>query len=448
MHETSPGALLPGPLFLAGESMDTFLTPITTLDLDVLLGALREHPQEILRLIDEDPQLKRRERADGLIIANSGPTLFEPQYAHQLYAKGIVYAREPEYRFVSMPLVKMFNHGLREHSDATSRALLERGGVGFVFPDKLDGTMVQLFAHEGEVVLTTRSVLEGVQTQEEGPYLSFAREVLSAQHPGLLAASEVEGLSLVFELIHPATRQVTNYGASQRMVLLTVLEHATLTYWSTARTNAWASARGVAHAEVLIEEPEFLSGVDRLHAKLGVDERIPEGSIVCFEEQGRVVHRVKVKTAEYLHHFALRHKVTYKTVVEQLWDAPGLQDWEAFLAHLIMEKMSEEEVEAFYKSYFDAFMLWQATLRATHARLTRIMQAWEAEHGAKPQEDGRAQRVWFKQLAAHMRAQHEQDFGLLMSWARKGGLTLQQLMWHDPAYPGFRALLSEAGIRG
>lgn len=423
--------------------MTSLLRPITTLDLDTLLGTLRDHEQEVLRLIDEDEHLKKRERPDGLIVANSGPTLFEPTHEHQLFAKGIVYVREPEYRFVSIPLVKMFNHGLREHSDTTSQALLAKGNVGFSFPEKLDGTMIHMFAHEDGVVFTTRSVIEGAEIDEEGPYLALARETLEEQNPELLSGEAIEGLSLIFELIHPKTKQVTNYGAQKRMVLLSIFDQDEMHYWSNARVLAWAAEHEVDAPAILIEDENFERGVERLREQLATDPDIPEGSIVCFERDGRIVHRVKVKTAEYLHHFALRMKVTYKTVVEMLWNRPDLHRWEDFLEHLIDEKMSEEEVEAFYKEYFDEFTQWYSHITETHARIEKIYKTWEREHGARP-NNTEARRAWFKKLAVQMKIRDKSDFSLIMGWARGGGLTLEDLMLYEPAYPGFRQLVTDA----
>lgn len=423
--------------------MTDLLRPITTLDLDALLATLRDHEQEVLRLIDEDEHLKKRERPDGLIVANSGPTLFEPEFEHQLFAKGIVYKRDPEYQFVSIPLVKMFNHGLREHSDKTSQALLAKGGVGFAFPEKLDGTMIHMFAHGDGVVFTTRSVIEGAEIDEEGPYLALARETLEAQNPELLDGEAIQGLSLIFELIHPKTKQVTNYGAQKRMVLLSIFDLEAMHYWSNARVLGWASEHGVDEPGILIEDENFERGVERLREQLATDPDIPEGSIVCFEREGRIVHRVKVKTAEYLHHFALRMRVTFKTVVELIWNRPELHDWEAFLEHLIDEKMSEEEVEAFYREYFDEFTQWHAMVTEKHARIERIYRAWTREHGERP-EDKEALREWYKTLALEMKEKEKEDFPLIMGWARSGGLTLEDLMWHEPAYPGFKQVLGEA----
>lgn len=421
-------------------------SPISTLDLDHLLGLLRDHPEQTLRLIDEDPKLKRRELSNGLVIANASASLFEPVCEHQLLAKGIVYARDP-LRLVSLPLVKMFNHGLREHSDATSQALVARPDVRMIYPEKLDGTMVQYFGFEGRTYLTTRSILEGTEVgEDESIYLRLAREQIATAHPELLDPEALQGLSLIFELIHPRTKQVTNYGADKRMVLLSVFDHSDCTYWSNQRVFEWADRRGISRAKMLLGDVALLDGVAQLHEQLATDPDVPEGSIVCFERGDRIVHRVKVKTADYLELFAARYKITYKGVVQMLWEDATLRDWGAFLAHLIEKGQSEEEVEAFYREHFDAFTQWYARVEASHERLRAAYDELTGVVGVEP-EGGEARRVWFKALAGACRERHPEDFAMVMNWARKGGLSLEQVMWQDLPYPGFRAALTEAGVR-
>src|SRR5437660_5438583 len=81
------------------------------LRLDRLLTDLRERAAEILAAIDADELLLKRV-SGGLVLANASKALFTPERQHQLYAKGIVYRRDP-YRLVSLPLIKIYNLGER-----------------------------------------------------------------------------------------------------------------------------------------------------------------------------------------------------------------------------------------------------------------------------------------------------------------------------------------------
>src|SRR5215208_3680003 len=96
------------------------------LRLDHLLDQLRTNGADILRAIDADPLLLKRQSGD-LVLANAGPMLFTPQHPYQLYAKGIVYRRDP-YELVSLPLAKIYNLGEREVSVADIAGLAAGGG--------------------------------------------------------------------------------------------------------------------------------------------------------------------------------------------------------------------------------------------------------------------------------------------------------------------------------
>lgn len=414
---------------------------ITTLELDTLLNRLKAHPEELLAQIEADELIRRRTHPNGLIIANASPQLFEPVWEHQLFAKGLVYTRDP-YKVVSLPLVKMYNHGTRELNDKTTARCAATPGVQLCFAEKLDGTMLQAFAYEGQVYLTTRSILEGVEDQDnESPFLVAARQVLSERYPHLLDATLLEGKTLIFELIHPITRQVTNYGARQDVILLSIFELEQHCYWSNPRVFAWAVEHGVPHPELVLSHDDLESGIAQLRQELAHDERIPEGSIVCFERDGRIIHRVKVKTAEYLERFSMRYKITYKSVVDALWDRPNMHQWERYLDELITQSMSEEEVEAFYKAYFDEFMLWYGGVDELHRQTHAAVEAWVKAHGPLPTDADQA-RAYIKEAANAMRARLDQElFPLVMQLIRKGKLNIEQVMWYRPAYPGFRDLL-------
>src|SRR6516225_7843582 len=97
------------------------------LRLDRLLKKLREQPASILEAIDRDPLLLKRDRGP-LVLANASQALYTPQHEHQLYAKGIVYRRDP-YRLVSLPLVKIYNLGERDVTVPDLAALADEPGV-------------------------------------------------------------------------------------------------------------------------------------------------------------------------------------------------------------------------------------------------------------------------------------------------------------------------------
>lgn len=416
-------------------------TEMTTLRLDILLDRLKNQQKEILTEIDQDPLLKRRTHSSGIIIANAGPKLFQPQFEHQLFAKGIVYS--PNFKLVSLPLVKMYNHGLREHNDATTIAVERLPGIRMVFPEKLDGTMIQLFEHNGQAILTTRSMMEGLETQEEDSiFLKLARNILEQKYPQLLDPKVLADKSLIFELIHPKSRQITRYGARQDMVVLSVFDQRTYRYWAQHVIEQWATEVGAATPEILLQHDDLEVAIERIRQLLDDDPALPEGTIIGFEQGDVLIHRVKVKMATYLEHFSARLHVSYKTTVNILWNAPHLHDWPAFLNHLITEQMSEEEVELLYRDYFDQFIQWYNDLKTQQTTILSIFQQWLEQHGPLP-DDRVLKNLHIKDFAIWAKANHADHFHLLMLRLRKGTLSMPQLMWHQPAYSGMRQILEE-----
>src|SRR5438270_7840310 len=133
------------------------------LRLDRLLADLRARTGDVLAAIDADPLLVKRE-SGGLVLANASQALYTPQQQHHLYAKGIVYRRDP-YRLVSLPLIKIYNVGERDVTVADLSGLAREAGVRLRFLRKLDGSLVQAFRADGRTWLTTRGMIEGAKVR-------------------------------------------------------------------------------------------------------------------------------------------------------------------------------------------------------------------------------------------------------------------------------------------
>src|SRR5437868_5327855 len=131
------------------------------LRVDRLLNDLRADPGAILSAIDTDPLLIRRTSGD-LVLANASQELFTPQAQHQLYAKGIVYRRDP-YRLVSLPLIKIYNVGERDVTVADLAGLMDEPDARLRFLRKMDGSLIQVFREDGRMYFTTRGMIEGAR---------------------------------------------------------------------------------------------------------------------------------------------------------------------------------------------------------------------------------------------------------------------------------------------
>lgn len=426
--------------------------PIRSMKLDDLFKDFFEHEAEYLRLIDEDGDLKKREHENGLIIANASPSLFEPEFVHQLFAKGIVYRRDP-YEFVSMPLVKMFNHGTRQFSDETTQEILKDPDVVVRYPEKADGTMIQVFEWEGDMYFTTRSVLEGTMSDDEmgeddTNYVALAREVMTGikgedwSLPG--------GLSYIFELIHPKTRIVTNYGDRQDLVLLSVFDPSIPGYVDNATMRKWARFAGLSSAQeydmksvksfLLEETPEetLERNIALITEHLEAQAENPEGTIVCFEKDGQILHRVKAKTPTYLKSHRLKFQCTYKNVVSMCWNNEDFQEWDGFLEYLRDNGLTEEEVEAFYKEHHDQYRSWVAECEAMYDKVLEVVAEYEAQNPRSDEDD----KAFFKGLALLCKSDYPDILGLIMKKVRSE-LDIYDVMRHHYPYEGFKGELDQ-----
>lgn len=342
------------------------------LRLDALLAGLRDDTAGVLARIDADPLLTKRSDGD-LVLANASKALFTPVEPHQLFAKGIVYRRDP-FRLVSLPLVKIFNLGERNVTAHDIAALTEEARhSGVHFLAKMDGTLIQRFQDGGRVRFTTRGVLEGVRytgaQDEDAPerlshfdFLGQARAVAARHYPHLLtAAAEWDHLTLLFEFLHPETRVVTNYGDRQDLVLIAAFDRANWRYLPYRELTAFADEhRLTAVAEYALHGHTLTEKLDDLHARLrGTDE---EGTVLTVEHDlGGGVHglayRVKVKSADYLRMLKLMVSCTYDRTAEMLDARPEWEAWQPFEAFLQSQGNDRvpEEVLTEYRTHFETY---------------------------------------------------------------------------------------------
>jgi hypothetical protein len=337
------------------------------LRLDRLLHKLRQNPTAILEAIDRDPLLLKRE-SGTLVLANASQALYTPQEEHQLFAKGIVYRRDP-YRLVSLPLVKIYNLGERDVTVADLAALIEEPHVRLRFLRKIDGSLIQAFHHDGRVWLSTRGMIEGARLRSgrdngedssEFDYIGTARRLASERYPRLLDAADwLAGRTLIFELIHPQAKKVTSYGERTDLILLGCFDTRRLSYAPYPEIAALAQQYGLTVVDALSPCGETLSEqIEHLLATLaGTDQ---EGSVLQFENAHEVIYRVKVKSPDYLRLMRAMAECTYESLVTLMDDNPHLESWddvEAVLKGRGREAVPEE-VLSFYRRHYEHFMAY------------------------------------------------------------------------------------------
>ncbi|MGL4552957.1 MAG: RNA ligase, partial [Gemmataceae bacterium] len=340
------------------------------LRLDRLLDDLRDRQADVLAAIDADPLLLHRS-AGGLVLANASKKLYTPAAQHQLYAKGVVYRRDP-FRLVSLPLVKIYNVGERGVNAADLASVAAEPGVRLRFLRKMDGSLIQAFRDAGRLVFTTRGMIEGAaggeRDEDELPhfdYLAAARRIASALYPKVFDLPE--GRTLLFELIHPDARKITSYGDRADLVLLAAFDRAGCRYLPYDELLTVAGDFGLAAVDMLTPPGDDLAAqIDGLLASLkGTDE---EGSVVCLEHADRVVYRVKVKTPDYLQLMRLMAFCTYDRTVEMI-DGRGITSWEQLEATLQEQGKNHvpEEVLVYYREHWERFAAYLADLERVRA---------------------------------------------------------------------------------
>jgi hypothetical protein len=400
------------------------------LRLDRLLADLHDRTADILAAIDADPLLVKRQ-SGPLVLANASKALYTPLETHQLYAKGVVYRRDP-YRLVSLPLIKIYNVGERGVTVAQLAELAQEPGVRLRFLRKMDGSLLQVFRAEGRVWFTTRGMLEGARWRfderdddclPEFDYLAAARQMALQRSPALLDAPDLlEGRTLLFELIHPQARKVTNYGERAELVFHSAFDHRRFAYLDYDEVSRLGNRYGLAVVDALSPAGEGLGAqIDGLLALLaGTDE---EGSVLCFEKPGEVVYRVKVKSPEYLQLMRLMAFCTYERTVELVESRPGVRTW-ADLQAVLQQQGSDrvpEEVLAFYRQHWDRYAAYLADLdRLRQWALARKAEI-DAEVGGPAAQDPAAYRKAFAAKAVRL------PYSTLVFAARDGRLDAARL---------------------
>jgi predicted kinase len=388
------------------------------LRLDRLLARLDSDPEPLLRAIEADEKLLRRSPPGSpLTLSNASKLLFTPEATHQLYAKGLVYQKDP-WRAVSVPYLKMYNYGERRDTTELANALAAAEGVQMRFSEKLDGTMIQSFSTAGlghgeaQVLLTTRGMIEGLEVELDKigfDYLGAARALLAAQTPALLDPAAHAGLTLLWELIHPEARIVTDYGDRRELVLTGAIDarDGAPRYLARPDLEALAATLGAPLArERHLPGDTLAQKIEALAQQLeGSDE---EGAVITFEgpgDDGRlcVLHRVKVKSPAYLRLMRLFAYCTYDRTREFLEANPELTTWELFKAFLLTQGSQEvpEEVLGGYRAHFEAWQGYRGVCRALAREAQAHFQVWTDAHGLPTREaEPDAYKSWRRALAA------------------------------------------------
>ncbi|MDB2686180.1 AAA family ATPase [Mariniblastus sp.] len=346
------------------------------LNIESLFQKLFTSTEDVLGKIHNDEKLMKKTPDSGscshLVLANASKALFTPEQEHQLLAKGLIYTTNP-WRVVSVPYLKMYNYTERSDVFDLANEMAARDDINVRFNEKLDGTMIQLFStvglglKEDKVVITTRGMIDGWSHKPQGEgqlnddnfdFLGETRRILESQSPAVLDPQTIAGWSLIWEFIHPGSRVVTNYGDRTEVVLTGAVDFrdGPPRYITRSELESLAATLGApVTAELKLSGNTLEERIDQLSAHLEGTDR--EGAVVTFEGKtadGRpaVLHRVKIKGAEYLRLMRLFVNCTYNQTREYMESDPSLQTWDSF-KEFLMKQQAPEEVLAAYRVHFE-----------------------------------------------------------------------------------------------
>lgn len=391
------------------------------LNIESLFQKLNTSTEDVLGKIHEDEKLLKRGPDGGpcahLVLANASKVLFTPEQEHQLFAKGLIYTANP-WRVVSIPYLKMYNYQERSDVFDLANELAGRDDINVRFNEKLDGTMIQLFStvglglEEDVVMITTRGMIDGWSHQPQGEhandnmfdYLGETRRILKNQSPAVLDPQKIAGWTLIWEFIHPGSRVVTNYGDRLEVVLTGAVDFrdGPPRYITRTELESLAEQLGApVAAEIELSGNTLEERIDELAKHLdGTDQ---EGAVVTFEGKtadGRpaVIHRVKIKGAEYLRLMRLFVNCTYNQTRQYMESDPSLQTWDAFKEHL-MKREVPEEVLATYKVHFES---WSVYRQGCDSVLGDAQAAYDTYLASNPMPDRESvddYRIWRRDFA-------------------------------------------------
>lgn len=401
--------------------MEDKFNSIQTLHLPTLLYGIENNIKWLLYKIDSDDKLKKRQMGD-LVIANVSNSLNRPKYQHQLFAKGIVYKRNP-YELISFPLMKMYNYSMQKVSDRLADELAEK--AKFQWLEKLDGTMIQAFEYQGEDYLSTRGVVEGMM---ESKYLGKAREEFS------LEPKNLKDKTLIYELVSKDIG-LTRYE-TQKLVLLSIYDHSNNRYRTFDEVESFANRHGIDTPDILLDKNELESGIDELQQELKDDPKIPEGAVLTFEDWSGVLHRVKIKTEKWLNSFKLKHDCTFKNTVQTAWEKDITEEWQNFKSHLKETGMVEEE---FVEDYREHFAEWREHVEKAGeimGEVHTLLEDYYDENGPLSAAEDRSE--YNKQLALTFK---EHEYFHLVMEAHRNGIEMRDVLMYFEPYEGFRGFI-------
>ena len=181
---------------------------------------------------------------------------------------------------IRRPFFKFFNVNEREETQLHNLDFSKEHWVDI----KLDGSMIAVFAHEGNLVWGTKMVAPDFHDMVE----KFV-ESSDVDYAGFCWKLINDGYTPIFEWMHPQKRIVIDYGKEPALTLLAVRHMVTGTFADLDKTPAKQYGVPIVEQHSKVTDPKAF--MEYVH-----DLKNAEGFVIRWADG----HRVKIKAHEYL----------------------------------------------------------------------------------------------------------------------------------------------------
>lgn len=207
-----------------------------------------------------------------------------------LHCRGLIL--DDKDNVIARPFKKFFNLGEHENQIIPNE--------GFEVYEKMDGSLGILYWHNNAPYIATRGSFTSPQSVK-------ANEILQTKYAHLTAGLD-QGKTYLFEIIYPENRIVVDYGETEDLVLLSVIDK---------QTGTDQPIEGYGFKTV-----KKYNGLNDIEALAALEEDNKEGFVICFASG----LRYKVKFAEYVRIHRIITQVSTISIWEYLKEGKSLNE--------------------------------------------------------------------------------------------------------------------------
>ncbi|UPT67304.1 MAG: T4 RnlA family RNA ligase [Sphingobacteriales bacterium JAD_PAG50586_3] len=207
-----------------------------------------------------------------------------------LHCRGLIL--DENQNVVARPFKKFFNLGEHENQVIPNET--------FEVYEKMDGSLGILYWHNNAPFIATRGSFTSIQSAK-------ANEILNTHYAHLLDGLDKNNTYL-FEIIYPENRIVVDYGTTEDLILLSVIDKQT---GNDVAIDNWG-----------FKTVKKYDGINDIQALAALEEDNKEGFVICFASG----LRYKVKFAEYVRIHRIITQVSTISIWEYLKEGQSLNE--------------------------------------------------------------------------------------------------------------------------